>query len=178
MLSLLFREALSAYQMVDKRNPFIQRLEKTENSPFGSSQMTKNLLEVFLISLHRNTDVFAKKNRYQYKVDGIDIPYQVKEIVDLLHASVYKKLTVTDIARELGKSVSSVKSLFELYRPGGIMNYYNFLKIEEAKRLIRRGEHNFSEIASLLQFDTPQYFSICFKRYERMSPQEYKGSIL
>lgn len=178
MLSLLFREALSAYQMVDKRNPLIQRLEKTENPPFGSSQMTKNLLEIFLISLHRNTDVLSKKNRYQYKVNGIDIPYQVKEIIDLLHASVYKKLTVTDIARELGKSVSSIKSLFELYRPGGIMNYYNSLKIEEAKRLIRRGEHNFSEIASLLQFDTPQYFSICFRRYERMSPQEYKRSIL
>ena len=178
ILSLLFREALSAYEMVDKRNPLIQKLKKIENPPFGGSQMTKNLLEVFLISLHRSTDVLAKRKRYQYKVDGIDIPYQVKELVDLLHASVYKKLTVGDIARELGKSVSTVKGLFELYRQGGIMNYYNSLKIEEAKRLIRRGEYNFSEIASLLQFDTPQYFSICFRRYARMSPQEYKRSIL
>ena len=178
MLSLLFSEALSAYQMVDKRNPLVQRLQKTENPPFGSSQMTKNLLEAFLISLHRSTDAFAKRSRYQYKINGIDIPYGVKEIIDTLAASVYKKLTVEQLARELGKSVSSVKSLFAQYRSGGIMNYYNSLKIEEAKRLIREGKHNISQIASALQFDTPQYFSICFRRYARMSPQEYKRSIL
>ena len=178
ILSLLFREALSAYQMVDKRNPLVQRLKKTENAPFGSSQMTKNLLEAFLISLHRSPDALAKRSRYQYKINGIDIPYQVKEILDFIEASVYKKLTVEDIAHELGKSVSSLKSLFEQYRSGGIMNYYNSLKIEEAKRLIREGKHNISQISSLLQFDTPQYFSICFRRYARMSPQEYKRSIL
>lgn len=58
------------------------------------------------------------------------------------------------------------------------MHYYNFLKIEEAKRLIREGNCNFGQIATLLQFDTPQYFSMCFKRFVHMSPQEYKKSIL
>lgn len=178
LLSLLFREGLSTYRMADKNNPLIQKLEKIENPPFGGSQMTKNLLEIFLISLSRNTDVLAKRSRYQYKVNGVDIPYPVKEILDLLEKNVYGKLTVTDVAKGLGKSVSTVKNLFSLYRGGGIMSYYNYLKIEEAKRLIREGEHNFAEIASLLQFDTPQYFSICFRRYERMSPIEYKKSIL
>lgn len=178
LLSLLFREGLSTYRMADKNNPLIQKLEKIENPPFGGSQMTKNLLEIFLISLSRNTDVLAKRSRYQYKVNGVDIPYPVKEILDLLEKNVYGKLTVTDVANGLGKSVSTVKNLFSLYRGGGIMSYYNYLKIEEAKRLIREGEHNFAEIASLLQFDTPQYFSICFRRYERMSPIEYKKSIL
>ena len=178
LLSLLFREGLSTYRMADKNNPLIQKLEKIENPPFGGSQMTKNLLEIFLISLSRNTDVLAKRSRYQYKVNGVDIPYPVKEILDLLEKNVYGKLTVTDVAKGLGKSVSTVKNLFSLYRGGGIMSYYNYLKIEEAKRLIREGEHNFAEIASLLQLDTPQYFSICFRRYERMSPIEYKKSIL
>ena len=178
LLSLLFREALATYRMADKNNPLIQKLEKIENPPFGGSQMTKNLLEIFLISLSRNTDVLAKRSRYQYKVNGVDIPYPVKEIIDLLEKNVYGKLTVRDIARMLGKSVSTVKNLFSVYRGGGIISYYNYLKIEEAKRLIREGEHNFAQIASMLQFDTPQYFSICFRRYERMSPVEYKKSIL
>ncbi len=178
ILWLLFREGLSTYRMADKNNPLIPRLEKIENPPFGGSQMTKNLLEIFLISLHRNTDAVTKRSRYQYKVNGVNIPYPVKEIVDLLEKNIYGKLTVPDIAKKLGKSVSTVKNLFSLYRAGGIISYYNFLKIEEAKRLIREGEHNFAEIASRLQFDTPQYFSICFRRYERMSPVEYKKSIL
>ncbi len=178
LLSILFREALASYRMTDKNNPLIHKFEKIENAPFGGSQMTKNVLEIFLISLSRNTDVLAKRSRYQYKVNGVDIPYPVKEILDLLENNVYGRLNVEDIAKRLGKSVSTVKKLFSLYRAGGIMNYYNRLKIEEAKKLIREGEHNFSQISSMLQFDTPQYFSMTFKRFERMSPAEYKRSIL
>jgi hypothetical protein len=125
LLSMLFREGLSAYQLVDKRNPLLQRLEKVEDPPFGSSQMTKNLLEIFLISLHRNTDVLAKRSRYHYKINGVDIPLQVKEILDLLEKNVYGSLTVEEIAKAVNKSVSTVKNLFALYREGGVIRYYN-----------------------------------------------------
>ncbi len=178
LVAMLFREALSAYSLVDRQNPLLQKTQRLDGAPFGSSQMTKNLLEIFLIRLHRNTAVSTKKSRYHYKVGGVDIPYPVKEIVDLLEKNVYGSLSVKDIAQRLGKSESTVKNLFSLYKSGGIMRYYNYLKIEEAKRLIREGNCNFGQIAMLLQFDTPQYFSICFKKFVHMSPQEYKKSII
>ena len=177
LLCLLFREGTSTYQMVDKTDPLQQQIKKLDNAPYGSSQMTKNLLEIFLISLCRNKDVTSKRSRYQYKVNGVEIPFQVKEILDLLKCNVYGKLDIGEIARQLGKSVGSVKNLFSIYSPGGIIRYYNYLKIEEAKKLIREGKYNFSQISSLLQFDTPQYFSTTFKRFEHMSPLEYKKSI-
>lgn len=178
LISMLFREGISTYTLVDPKNPLLQQMQRLEDAPFGSSQMTKNLLEIFLIRLHRKEGAFAKKSRYHYKVNGIDIPFPVKEILDLLQKNVYGSLSVAEIARHLGKSESTVKNLFSLYQSGGIMHYYNFLKIEEAKRLIREGNCNFGQIAALLQFDTPQYFSMCFKRFVHMSPQEYKKSIL
>ncbi len=178
LVSMLFREGISAYSLVDRRNPLLQEMTRVENAPFGSSQMTKNLLEIFLIRLHRHESALPKRSRYHYKVDGVDIPYPVKEILDLLEANVYGRLTVREIAAKLGKSESTVKNLFAQYRPGGIVRHYNYLKIEEAKRLIREGKCNFGQIAALLQFDTPQYFSMCFKRFTNMSPLEYKKSIL
>ena len=178
LISMLFREGISTYTLVDPRNPLLQQMQKLEDAPFGGSQMIKNLLEIFLIRLHRKEGALAKKSRYHYKVNGIDIPFPVKEILDLLHKNVYGALSVAEIAKLLGKSESTVKNLFSLYQSGGIINYYNSLKIEEAKRLIREGNCNFGQIATLLQFDTPQYFSMCFKRFVHMSPQEYKKSIL
>ena len=178
LVSMLFREGNSTYALVDPRNPLLQQMERLEDAPFGSSQMIKNLLEIFLIRLHRKEGVLAKRSRYHYKVGGVDIPFPVKEILDLLNSNLYGKLTVGEIARRLGKSESTVKNLFALYQSGGIMHYYNHLKIEEAKRLIREGDGNFGQIAAALQFDTPQYFSMCFKRFVHMSPQEYKKSIL
>lgn len=46
-------------------------------------------------------------------------------------------------------------------------------KIEEAKRLIRRGSHNFSEIAGMLCCNDPHCFSRVFRRLTNMSPNDH-----
>ena len=178
LLSMLFREGLEVFSLVDPYNPLLQKMYKLPSPAFGAEQMIKNLLELFLISLHRNTEVTAKRNRYRYKVGGMEMPKPVKEIVDLLEDNLYSTLTISEIASRLGKSESSVKAMFSGFIKGGIMRYYSYLKIEEAKRLIREGKYNFSQISAMLKFDTPQYFSGCFRKFTNMSPSEYKSSII
>lgn len=176
LLSSLFNEGLSCCKMEDEHDPLLQKMSILEDAPFGAGQMTKNLLEIFLIKLSRNTDVLSKKKRRSYVIDGVDVPYHVKEILDFLKENVYGKITVGDVARRLGKSESTVKKLFAQYH--GIMRHYNRLKIEEAKRLIREGRYNLTQISDLLCFDNPQYFSKCFKQTTKMTPSEYRKSIL
>lgn len=178
LLSMLFEEGLSCFQLEDPRNPLLQRLERLPDAPFGSAQMVKNLMEIFLIKLWRHKDTLTKKSRQNYRVNGIDIPADVKEILDYVEQHLYDKLNVSIIARDMGKSESTVKNLFALYQSGGIMKYCNLRKIKEARRLIREGNHNFVQIANMLQFDTPQYFSKCFKKFTNMTPSEYKRSII
>lgn len=178
LLSTLFSEGLSCYQLEDARNPLLQKLKVIEPSPLGSSQMTKNLLEIFLIKLCRNTDVVTKEMRQSYVIDGIDVPYNVMEILDYLKEHIYGKVTIRDLAKHLDKSESTVKQLFAQYREGGIIRYYNALKIKEARKLIREGKYNMTQISDMLQFDNPQYFSKCFKAVTNMTPSEYKASII
>lgn len=177
-LSLLFEEGLSCFRLEDERDPLRQNMLRIEGAPFGSSQMTKNLLEMFLIKLSRKTDVLTKKMRRSYVIDGVDVPYYVKEIVDYLHGHVYDKISVRDVAQAMGKSESTVKKLFSRYRKAGIMKYYSDLKINEAKALIRQGAYNMTQISDMLHFDNPQYFSKCFKAATNMTPSEYKASIM
>jgi AraC-like DNA-binding protein/quercetin dioxygenase-like cupin family protein len=178
LLSMLFDEGLSCFRLVDETNPLIQNLEKIEGAPFGSSQMTKNLLEAFLIKLSRNTDVVTKKMRTTYEMDGVDVPYYVKDIVNFLKESIYEKISIKDVAYAVGKSESSVKQLFARYRKNGIMRYFNHLKIKEAKKLIKEGRYNITQISDMLHFDNPQYFAKCFKSLAKMTPSEYKSSII
>lgn len=178
LLSILISEGLSCYQLEDKYNPLLQKLLKIENPPFGSSQMTKNLLEIFLIKLCRNTDIVKKETRQSFEINGIDIPYNIKEILDFLEQNVYEKITILDIAHHMGKSESTVKQLFAKYASGGIMKYYKKLKIKEARKLIRESHYNMTQISNLLQFDSPQYFTKCFKEVTNMTPSEYKTSIV
>ena len=178
LLSTLFSEGLSCYQLEDARNPLLQKLKVIEHSPLGSSQMTKNLLEIFLIKLCRNTDVVTKEMRQSYVIDGIDVPYNVMEILDYLKEHIYGKVTIRDLAKHLDKSESTIKQLFAQYRDGGIIRYYNTLKIKEARKLIREGKYNMTQVSDMLQFDNPQYFSKCFKTVTNMTPSEYKASIM
>ena len=178
LLAELFSEGLSCYCLMDERNPLLQKLKKITPAPVGSSQMTKNLLEVFLIKLHRNTDAVSKKARRSYVIDGMNVPYEMKKLLDYLQDHIYGTVTICDLAQHLDKSESAVKQLFAQFRDGGIIKYYTQLKIKEARKLIREGSYNMTQISDLLHFDTPQYFSKCFKHITNMTPSEYKASIL
>ena len=58
-----------------------------------------------------------------------------------------------------------------------IGSYYATIKIEKAKELIRDGEHNFTQIADMLCFSEPRYFSRVFKRITNMTPTQYSHSV-
>ena len=176
-LSMLFSEGLSCFELINKNNPLIQQLKTIKNAPFGSSQMTKNLFEAFLIKLYRNENTLNKNSRLSISKNGINITFQQQEILNYLENNIYNKILISDIADALGKSQSSVKNIFAEFKTGGIINYFNKLKIKEAKKLIREKQYNFTEISDKLNFDNVQYFSKCFKRQAKMTPTEYKNSI-
>lgn len=178
LLSLLFSEGLACFRLEDEQDPLLQNMIRLENAPMGGGQAVKNLLEFFLIRLARRTDAVSKKTRRSYVIDGVDIPYSVKAIVDLLKAELYGKLTVAEIAERLGRSESAVKQSFSEYFGQGVIHYYSSLKIAEAKRLIREGKYNISEISELLCFTDAQYFSKCFKKFTGRTPTEYRRSII
>lgn len=178
ILSQLYSEALSCYRMAGLNDPLSQKLERNPNAPFGSSQMTKNLLEQFLIRLCRKTDAVNEKLRMSFFIDGVEVPYEMKKILDYLSKNVYSKLTVSQIAKANGKSESALKQLFARYRKDGVIHCFNSMKINEAKRLIKEDNLNMSQIAETLGFENQQYFSKSFKHFTNMTPTQFKASIM
>ena len=178
LLSMLMSEGLSCFRLENPCNPLLQSLKIQPDVPFGGFQMIRNLLEIFLIRLYRHRESFTKKSRQSVHIDGVDVNFEIRELLDILNKNLYGKLTIGDIARQVGKSESTVKNLFARFQPGGVMRYYNQLKIREAKRLIRENRYTLAQIAELLCYDSAQYFSKCFKASTHMTPTEYKRSIL
>lgn len=67
--------------------------------------------------------------------------------------------------------------IFHKKKGCGVMEYFSWLKIEAAKKLIRENRYNYSQIANLLGYSSYQYFSLQFKNYTRMTPSQYHRSI-
>lgn len=177
LISTLFEEALSIYRMENEYDPLVQKMTKIKEAPFGASQMTKNLLEIFFIKLKRKNGNVTRELRSAHLINGVSVPDGAQKILLFLDENLNKKVTINDISKALGRSGSAIKKDFSEVFGVGIIEYFNRMKIKEAKRLIREGKLNFQEISERLAFDTPQYFSRCFKEKTRLTPSEYKRSI-
>ena len=95
----------------------------------------------------------------------------------MLNENVRSRITLEFIADTLGYSQTHVKALFKKRTGTSIIKYFNGLKVQEAKKLISENEHSFSDIASMLGYDSVQYFCTQFKAYTNMTPSEYLKSV-
>lgn len=83
-------------------------------------------------------------------------------------------LTVSEISRELGVSLSYLSRIFKKATGNTIINYINEKKIEKAKEYLKYTDMKVYEIAEKLGFENTTYFSSFFKKYTSVSPKDYK----
>jgi AraC-like DNA-binding protein len=57
------------------------------------------------------------------------------------------------------------------------VHFWIDLKIKEAKRLIREGNHNVTQISEMLGYSNIHHFTRMFKRFAGMSPTAYRSSL-
>jgi len=95
----------------------------------------------------------------------------------MLKNSLYTRLTLEEISQQTYYSKTILNQIFKKNMGIPIMQYYNGLKIEEAKKLLRKN-YSSAEIANLLMFESATYFTKVFKKYVGMPPSAYKKRIL
>lgn len=124
----------------------------------------KKRLELFLLGLHRRygRDTTEEKQRENAEIARVRI---------LLSEHIAENLSVEEIARLAGISVSKLKGLFR--EKGGVLHTFIRMKIERAKRMIEARQMNFSEIADALGFASLHYFSRTFKTVTGVSPSQF-----
>lgn len=57
------------------------------------------------------------------------------------------------------------------------MQYIVSLRIKNAQTLIETTDYNMNEIALIVGYDNPLYFSRLFKKQKGLSPSEYKKKV-
>ncbi|CAM3374474.1 response regulator transcription factor [Marinicrinis lubricantis] len=108
----------------------------------------------------------SRKNNVQETLEAIDC---------YLSSNLYKNITLQSLADELNYSVSYIIRIFKKSRGMTPMEYFNQLKISEAKKLIVENEKLlFKDIADALGFTDQHYFTKVFKQYTGKSPSEFK----
>lgn len=174
LLQNVMSEALETFVIPDF-DPNLNKLELRDDPNLAGEQVLKNSLELLLIYLLRNEN---KRNAPQeFFISKISSSTALQdEIVCFLTAKIYDKFNLEDVCEHLHYGKTYLCSFFKEKTGTSIYQTYLKLKIDEAKKLIRR-KNSFAEIAELLCFDSVSHFNFVFRKHTGMTPSEYKNSI-
>ncbi len=143
---------------------------------FGGEQTVRLRLELMLIELIRE----AGDHRPQGP--GLLFPPRPTEdefvlrIIAFMEERLYARFTMEELSRTLSFGKTYISRYFSHAVGHSVIEYFNMMKIAEAKRLIRESGYNFGEISELLMFSNSHYFSTAFRKYTGMTPTQYKRS--
>lgn len=95
-------------------------------------------------------------------------------LVDYIHTHYEKNISRNSLAELVHFSPEYVGKVFKKKMGISIHEYVNQYRIERAKILMETTEHRITEIALQVGFENMPYFSSTFKKYEGVSPAEYR----
>ncbi len=152
--------------------PFDKKLTLNSHPRLGSQQLVENYIEEVLIKLVQS--ITYNNQNFQIATDALDAKISItKEIADLLEKNIYGKITLSDICNHMFYSKTYLNAVFKEIKGITIMQYYQELKINEAKKLLDKKE-SITSISEKLCFESPQYFTKVFKAKTGKSPTKYR----
>lgn len=149
------------HELMDKAFYTIKSDKKYGNY-YASAQLYEMLLEYRKLA----DDKFPYINK-----TGFDA---VAKALRFMEDNFRKPLKLADIAQTAEMSEQHLCRLFKKSMQTSPVDYLNKLRISRAKELLSYSEKNVAEIAAETGFSDSSYFSVVFKRYEGISPAEYR----
>ena len=174
LLQSVMAEARETFVIPDF-DPDLNKLVLKDSPNLGGEQVLKNQLELLFIYLLRIAN--NQNAQQEFFVSKIASSSDLQdEIVCYLSSKIYDTLSLDELCEKLHYGKTHLCSFFKQKTGNSIYRTYLKLKIDEAKKLIRR-KLSFTDVAEKLCFDSVAHFSYVFKQYTGMTPREYKSSI-
>lgn len=96
-------------------------------------------------------------------------------VLDYIHKNFRLNIDTTSIADGTGLSYSSIGRIMRNKTGKNVLEYINGLRIDEAKRLLQNTNMNLREIAANVGYNNDQSFLRFFKKYEGLTPGEFRS---
>lgn len=122
-----------------------------------------------VISLMTNMTTALLPNKDNYRVNEC-----VESTLSYLNENYHKKITLDDLAHETHTSKFHLRRLFCHAMGASPTEYLMRLRVSKAKELLRLSTLSISQISEKTGFETPSYFIKLFRKYENVTPNEFR----
>lgn len=156
-------------------DPMANQLVRNEAADPLCEQFIKLSLEWLLLSLIRRGESEQVRQTSFIKENSQNAIFD--KVVKYMEANIDKQLQLSEICHDNLVGRSYIQKLFREKTGGGVIDYFNKMKINAAKKLIREYSGNFTEISMMLGYNSIHYFSRQFKIITGMTLSEYASSV-
>lgn len=121
------------------------------------------------------TFVFASKTSDDLLVEENPV---IQKVIRYMEQNIDKKLSLHQIAHEVGYSFTYLATIFREATNYSPISYFSHLKISKACEYLDQSKMKIKEIAFMLGYSDPYYFSKDFQKKMGISPRNYRKRIL
>lgn len=126
----------------------------------------------------------ARKARRKPPIDNIHIRYyedltkheQLQKAIYYIEEHYDEQLTIRDVANYINFSSTHFSRLFKKETGRNFVDYVAFTRIIKTLPFLRKYDYTIEKISSTCGFNTPNYYSLTFKKYVGISPTDYRNT--
>lgn len=130
----------------------------------------EELLELLL----RQLLVLVRRHSLESGTGHTRIPQKILEAVRYFNEHFFEPLSVSEYAKNQHISVCWFIRSFRLSMGVSPMQYITSVRLNRARTLLESSDYPIQEIAAMVGYDNPLYFSRIFHRYMGESPSRYR----
>lgn len=132
-----------------------------------STKETLDDIQKWLIEVYNRVIGFCGKSDNNSK-DKFDM------IMDFIHKNYKNDIGIRDIADHVKLSYSHVRKIFKDETGENIVDYINSIRIKEARNLLEYTDICIKDLSISLGYNNDQSFTRAFKKFEGITPGEYR----
>ena len=107
---------------------------------------------------------------------GDALPEPIRHLINICFRMVEDHIDMEILKNNSKLSTASVYRLFQKYTGMSPGKFIMNMRLEHSTRMLKNSNMSINEISARLHFNSPFYFSKCFKDRFGMSPREYRNS--
>ena len=150
---------------------FMSMIEELNLQRIDYEEMLINYFMILLISLHRIALQKPRKKNLQNMND-------IEQAAQYFRMHYNKPISIEDYAVSHNMSISWFIQNFRQYANTTPAQYVQSLRLTNAKMLLETTNYNITEIANLVGYENPLYFSRFFRKQCGMSPSQFRKQLV
>ncbi len=148
--------------------PYTNDIALKERFPFKPAHCMGALVQ--LLYAIRESSSLVSSN-----IKETDYNYHVNRAKEYITKHYDKPITLDTLSDYLGIHKSYLCTIFKQSTKMSFCQYTNFIRIEESKKLLHKGNASILDIALTTGFSSASYFNTTFKKIVGMTPIEYRN---